>query len=377
MAVIPAVGQMADTPPQAPGPSEPMLPLPFRAPQEPRNHVSIGVGFTGGINATFHGVGRVPPPALPGIDEAGAKFIYRDGFVEPDDLYKPDADPAFTDTAYWAYDSLDQIGVVGGDNVVFFHEYGSAILTDLDGTSKAGTSHTWELKFERELGRIGRARWGFLGGFSIGGSDVNRSETLTGDLLVVRDTYNFGSRPVPKDEDDTGPWQSPNNQRPSSTATDPNPELRFAPLTPSNRENIIRADEAIVVGNYELSAAFYHFRVGPTVILPIGQKFGLTASAGVAATVASSRFTANETLLDDEANALVTFSGSNSERDIAVGAYAESQVFYRINRGLSIYTGLNYVGTSANFETRIDDEKYANLDMSSSFSMTAGFRFSF
>lgn len=375
-AVLPVLAQVPNETPSRPQ-ADPALPLPFRAPQEPRNHISVGLGISGGFTAEFFGVGRVAAPTLPPINTPGQVYGYTDGFVQPDSTYSATADPAVTDTTFFGYQDASQRSVDGnGDNILSYHVYGADFAQDI-GSEKAAAGHSWELKYERDIGRVGKARWGLQGGFSFNGSDASRSETLTGDLRTVRDIYNFGSNAIPQGADGAG-YGNGVFVRPAPTTENPTPVINLAPIAPVARDDSqVTPDAAIVNGTYELSAAFYHFRLGPSVVIPIGQRFGVIASAGVAATVASSRFSSRQELVDDEENTLSTSDESASESDVAVGAYAETQAIFRVNRGVSIYTGVNYVGTSSSFETRIDDEKYANIDVSSNVSVSAGFRFSF
>src|SRR5690606_30126271 len=109
------------------------------------------------------GVGKMAPPTLPDINQPGTLYSYSDGFVSPDSEWNPDAEVPVTDTSNFSYNYANQRAVDGnGDNVLHYHVYGSGTAQDIGGED-TGTGLTWELKYERDLGRIGRARWGLFG----------------------------------------------------------------------------------------------------------------------------------------------------------------------------------------------------------------------
>ncbi len=91
---------------------------------------------------------------------------------------------------------------------------------------------------------------------------------------------------------------------------------------------------APITGNHNLDASLFDLRLGPSVNIPLGRRFSVQGSGGLALGVVDSHFTFTDSSLG--------VSGSGTHTGVLPGGYAELGFAYRVSRTASIYTGAQF-----------------------------------
>jgi hypothetical protein len=258
----------------------------------PRSTLSLGSRFfLTGPKMTYGGQGQVPATSLPGVDPTIPNIMrtYDDGNVLPDSRTVVDSNgvgsntssPIFSDgkTNSWTYNNTSQIQPNG--DIEF--ETNSAEVTDTALHSADGKpSEGLELVMDRDMGKIGKLKWSITGGFSI--SDIHSSlyAEAPGTLTTLTDTYDlFGQ--VPPAPPFTSPNTATQSVTPGSASASQTQTVNEAILlgnVPLNRT--ITETPVLTENRYFIEGAYYTFRIGPTLFLPITKHWTLSVSAGPA-----------------------------------------------------------------------------------------------
>ena len=268
----------------------------------PKSTLSLGTRlFLRGPRVTYGGQGSNPSPVNPGdastVGIPNISRTYIDGTVYPDGRTVPVSTgiggsingPIASDgrTSTWSYDTATQL-LPDGD--IAFHTYSAEIVDtgvqQANGSANAGV----ELILDRDMGKLGKhATWSMTMGFSI--ADIHSSvyASVATQELTLADTYDlFGQVPP------SAPFSSPNSitqtvfgqgstvtgSNGTSTATQTATQTILLGNQPIGRDTTVTAIDT--TNRYFTEGAYYTFRVGPTIVIPITGKFSLNASAGPA-----------------------------------------------------------------------------------------------
>jgi hypothetical protein len=326
----------------------------------PKSTLSLGSRFFfKGPKVAYAGQGSNPSPQDPGTSNVpNVSHTYIDGTVSPDTRTVPvnngvgetTSEPIASDgrTNTWSYDNASQL-LPNGD--MAFHTY-SGEVTDTSSHPTTGTPGLGlELKMDRDMGKVGKKmKWAITAGLSIADIHSSTYASVPTALTTVTDTYDlFGQVPP------SPPYSSPNtvsqtvfNSGGSATSS--------GSSTPTQQ-----ADQTILLGNIPLSrvtsltnidsvnryfieGAYYTFRIGPTLIVPMGTHFKVSMSAGPDVIYSGSELNVLETLTYDPAYAPLTQLYQKQNTKILPGYYVDVDLRYDLTETAGFYMGGLYQG---------------------------------
>jgi hypothetical protein len=308
-----------------------------------RNRLSVGARFSFGVTARVTNVSPAPPVAPD----------YHNGFVRPDI-----SGNANGQTWYWGYSSDAQ---VTGDTL----NLSTAVESPSDGKESEADGDFqggFEVVYGRELGRFNlgkrRAHWGVEMGVTSLNTLLETSDTYSGEVTVMTESYSLGGI-VPPKAPYAGTYEGPG---PLISATPFNQRFGEAAAVSDVRTQI----ETLLVG----------LKAGPFLEIPILPRFQANLSAGGVLMFAITDFSFNETVsvtgLPDTA---LSNSGANSDTQFVPGAYAQASFSYNVTDFLALYLGGQYQYIpDVSFGT---GGKEATVDFSSAFELVFGLRTTF
>ena len=308
-----------------------------------RNRLSVGARFSFGVTARVTNVSPAPPTAPD----------YHNGFVRPDV-----SGNAGGQTWYWGYANDAQIS---GDTL----NLSTAVESPSDGTGSEADGDFqggFEVMYARELGRLElgkrRAPWGFEVGVTSLNTLLKTSDTYSGDVGVMTESYGLGGI-VPPRAPYEGTFEGPG---PLINSTPFNQRFGTAAATSDVRTQI----ETLLVG----------LKAGPFIEIPIARRFQFNFSAGGALLFAFNDFSFNETVtVAGLPDAALSSAGADSDTQLVPGAYAQASFSYNLSDFLGVYLGGQYQYVSdVSFGT---GGKEATVDFSNAFELVFGLRTTF
>ena len=368
----------------------------------PKTTVNLGTRFLSGPKTSFHGQGLIPSPEDPGSDPtiAGIDRTYHDGRVDPDSrtvtvdngngtsTTVPVASDGKTDT--WSYDSASQ---VTADGYIQFHTY-SGTVTDTGTFNKTGDSNMGiELVANHEMGSLGRSKkitWSIVGGMSINDLRANMIHGVQAAVTTTTDTYDLFGQVAP-----TAPYSGPgggvttqnvldssgnavNDQGGTAeTQTVDNPTLLGN--VPLARQTSTTTDSTTVQNSFKIEGAYYTFRVGPSVSIPLGKHWKLIGSVGAALVYAGDEFTAEEELTpvysDGTQGTPIDTLYDKSNTRLLPGYYADLTVQYNLTDTAGFYAGGVFQSAGSYTQTVASggtDQYTTKIDLSNQNGIRAG-----
>jgi hypothetical protein len=277
--------------------------------EESLNRFGISFGMSFNATVDFKHFGAFAPPTSSRLTPDGDPFNYDDGYVLTDS-----SGNLLGYTRYWGYDSSSQ---VPGDGTILMHRASSTGGTakDRDDDPQLG----FEFTYNRELGRNEKLRWGLEAAFGYMNVSVNDSHPIP--LTRLTDAYPLGLVVPPP-----APYYHGANLSPEG-----NPVIGATPVT-STAGNVL----ASLTGPRNFDADLYEFRLGPYLEIPLGRKWAVTLSGGLALVDVNSDFSFKETF------GISPVAGSGSHSDLLVGGYAASNISYKLNEAWGLFTGVQF-----------------------------------
>ena len=358
---------------------------------EPKSIVSYGYRRLSGPKLKFFGTGH-----LATTEDAGALVgsnltrTYHDGTVSPDarvtgrvdpngnQVLDPDSNgqisvPVGADghTNTWSFQNASQ---VTPDGFLAFHTY-SADITDTGVRTKdASANFGMELAVSRDMGKIfrGRASWQLVAGMSINDITGSSSGQVQAKLTSITDLYSLDGQVAP-----TAPYSAPSSTSESVLDSAGNAVLNSSgtaqtvavdttvllPNQPSDRTTSTRTDAVSVTNRWKLSGAYYTFRAGATLLVPITKRLQVSASAGPALIYAGSTYAVTQTYTPDT-GADITDTSNSTTSHLLPGYYLDANVQYELTERTGFYAGAliqgageytqNINSTAAHYSTKID-----------------------
>ena len=315
----------------------------------PKSTLSIGERlFLRGPKTTFNGQGSVPAIAYPGTDSTTPNIqrTYNDGYVDPDGRLilvtdgvgsgttTTEASDGRTNT--WGYQNNNQL-LPNGD--IAFHSY-SAEITDTTSHEENGQSTAGiELIIDRDMGKLGkRLKWSLTAGLSLADIRSNVYANVPATLTSVTDTYDlFGQVPPP------AVYNSPSTiSSASGSVADQTILIGNVPLGRTTAES-----ETTVMNRYYTQGAYYTFRVGPTVTLPMGKHWNLSFSAGPALIFAGAEMSVLEDLVVATGEPDLQYLYQKENNKMVPGYYADVDLQYQLTDTSGFYVGGVYQGAGS------------------------------
>ncbi len=329
----------------------------------PKSTLSLGTRFfLKGPKTTYSGQGSIPANSSPGADNTvNIPNIYRtyfDGAVYPDDRQYTVSNgvgnstniniPPDGRTNNWTYDYNSQL-LPNGD--LAFHVY-SGVVTDTGDHAASGVpTEGLELILDRDMGKIGKhMTWSITAGFSIADIHSGLYASVPTNVTTLTDTYDlFGQVPP------AAPFTSPGTVDQTVVTSNGTPATNGN--TPTESQSVT---QQILLGNQPLSrtytvvatdtenryfieGAYYTFRVGPTVLIPLGQKFKLSISAGPDLIYSGSEYNVLEDFTAATGESFTELYQQENSRVIP-GYYVDVNLRYEINETSGFYVGGLYQG---------------------------------
>eukprot|EP01012_Entosiphon_sulcatum_P018674 TRINITY_DN23448_c0_g1_i1.p1 TRINITY_DN23448_c0_g1~~TRINITY_DN23448_c0_g1_i1.p1 ORF type:complete len:417 (-),score=62.83 TRINITY_DN23448_c0_g1_i1:622-1872(-) len=358
---------------------------------EPKSILSYGFRYLNGAKLKFFGSGRLATTEDPGAPTGtNVARSYHDGSVGVDARFAPRVDgngnpvkdpdsgsqifdPIAPDgrTNTWAFQNASQ---VTEDGFVSFNTY-TADINDA-GTRKkdANSNFGMELAVSRDMGKLfgSRFTWQLIAGLSINDLSGSTTDTVQAKLTALTDLYSLNGQVAP-----VAPYSAPssasenvldsagnavlNDDGSAQTVTTDTTVL----LTnqPAARTSTVTTNSTSVKSRWKLSGAYYTFRAGPTVFLPITSRFRASFSAGAALIYAGSNYSVTQTFTPDT-GAEITDTSSSQTAHVLPGYYADASLQFDLTERTGVYAGAIMQGAgsytqdvnseAAHYTTKID-----------------------
>lgn len=340
---------------------------------EPKSTLTFGVRYLSGAKVAFGGsTGRISSLNAPGADTTSTDTarLYQDGAVQPDartvgrvdeqgqPVINPDTGlqyfdriPADGRTNTWNYTDLSQRSREG---FVAFRDYSAEILGATargeDGNSTLGM----DIAMHRDMGKVfgTRMAWTLTAGVSINDLSSSTSGGVRARINTLTDYYKFyevNNSPLPNP-----PYSAPSQITETITDAEGNPtviegvtQVRVVDTTvlldatPAERTEISTIDETTVTNRWKLKGAYYTFRAGPTIWIPIGSRIRASVSVGAALIYSGATYTVTETLTPD-VGAEISETEFSEEYKLLPGYYADATLQFDLTERAGFYAGAVY-----------------------------------
>jgi len=322
---------------------------------EPKSAVQLSFRHLGGAKTSFFGKGSIlaPEAALPG-DGPNLKRVYHDGEVDPDQRTAPVFDsagnpvldpvnknpisepvPPDGKTNIWKYSDNRQVNNNGENpsvpvGYIAFHSYSADVFTEKDQQQNGKSTSGLDLAVSHDMGKLfkGRLSWNLIAGLSVNDIEAKASGPVGSTVHIRTDYYSTFGQLVP-----VAPYDS-------STA---DPATLIANQPGYTDPSTLSAKNA-VMNTWKLKGAYYTFRVGPVITIPIGAKFHVDISAGPILVYAGTTYRVTSTF-DPQSieiggtGELITEADSRAAYKFRTGLYADASLAYDLTDKTAFFAG--------------------------------------
>lgn len=359
---------------------------------EPQSTVTFGMRRLSGAKTSFSGKGLIKAPEDPGA-ATGANLLrkYHDGTVNPDSRVQPRLDSSgnpLTDPAngaqifdpiapdgrtnFWNLSDPRQLTALEG--YVAFHSYSADVVDTTVRTQEGKSSFGMELAMSRDMGRVFNTRmtWVVTAGISLNDLSSSRNDTVQANLKTITDYYSLFGQTVP-----TPPYTAPSSSSTPVLDASGNPVFDASGVAqtvttdttvlignqPAARVETIVSNSTSVSNRWKLSGAYYTFRAGPTVWIPIFSRLRFSVSAGAALVFAGTNYQVTQSFLPEIGEEITNTTSSDAYK-LLPGYYAEAALQFDLTDRAGFYAGAVYQSTgsytqnlnsdTAQYQTKID-----------------------
>jgi hypothetical protein len=358
----------------------------------PQSTVTLGFRHLSGAKTSFSGKGTIAAPEDPGA-ATGANLdrIYHDGAVHPDARFAPRLDatgnpvidpqsgsaifePIAPDgkTNTWSYSDASQVTPDGG--YIAFHTFSADITDTTARQSKSGSTNGLDLAMSRDMGKLfgSRIAWTLTAGMSVNDISAKMTDTVQANVTKLTDYYSLFGQVAP-----TAPYTAPSST--SQTALDASGNAIFnsdgstATVSvdttvllgndPAGRTVNSATDTTSVTNHWKVKGAYYTFRVGPTIWIPITTRLRASLSLGAALVYAGTTYSVTQTFTP-ELRADSTETDTSAVYKLLPGYYADASLQFDLTDRTGFYAGAvfqsagsykqNVNSTTADYATKID-----------------------
>ncbi|HUR60568.1 MAG TPA: hypothetical protein VM029_22800, partial [Opitutaceae bacterium] len=317
---------------------------------------------------------------------------YHDGAVQPDGRVAPRVDssgnpiidpqtgsaifdPIAPDgrTNTWSYSDARQLSAQEG--YVAFHSY-SAEVTDTAVRQKdSASTFGMELAVSRDMGALfgsKRLAWTITAGMSVNDLSANTADNVGARVRTVTDYFSlFGNTPP------AAPYSAPSSSTTNVLDPSGNPVVDESGVVrtittdttvllgnaPAGRTDDSIATTASVNNRWKLRGAYFTFRAGPTLWIPITARLKASLSAGAALVYAGTDYTVTQ-VFQPELGAEISDTSTSAAYKLLAGYYADASLQFDITERAGIYAGAVFQSTgsytqelnsaTANYSTKVD-----------------------
>lgn len=367
----------------------------------PTSTVTFGFRFLSGVKTSFAGQGQIA-----GIDQSGPATganlprIYHDGRVLPDartavrrdaggnpiidpdsgnQVFEPIAPDGRTNT--WSYTDAGQLT---DDGFLALHQYSAEIIDPVARRENTAASAGMELVALRDMGRLlgTRMTWQLNAGMSINDIYANTTDTVQARLTTLTDFYSLYGQTPPE-----APYNAP------STTTENVLDAGGSPVLNEDGTNqTVTTNTTVLLGNeplgrtvetlinetsvnnrWRLKGAYFTFRAGPTVWVPLSTRLKFGFSVGATLIYAGSNYSVTQMLQPDFGTEL-TDTSTDSTYELLPGYYADASLQYDITERAGFFAGAIYQSAgSYTQEIETATAKYAtDIDFANQSGLRAG-----
>jgi hypothetical protein len=359
---------------------------------EPKSTVTLGFRHLSGAKTSFSGTGKILSPEDAGpLTGANLQRIYHDGLVNPDTRVTPRLDssgnpvidpesntqifdPIAPDgrTNSWSYSDNKQRSVLEG--YIAFHTYSAEVIDAALRSQTANTTNGLELAVSRDMGKVfgTRMSWTLTAGMSVNDISSTKQDTVQARLTSITDLYSlFGQ--TPPDAPYSAPSSTTQTVVDASGNTVFNSDGTAQTVTvdttvllgnqPADRRTSTTTDATSVTNRWKVKGAYYTFRAGPTIWIPITQRFRASFSLGAALIYAGTNYTVTESF-QPELGGEITDTNTSLQTKLLPGYYADATLQYDLTDRTGFYAGAVFQSagsysqklesTNANYATKID-----------------------
>lgn len=274
--------------------------------------IGLAVGYN--VSAQFHFNGSFSAsgsnPGLAGV--SGVNHTFDDGYVLVDKT-----GDAGGYTSNWGYDQASQYNATTHQltmrSVSSFTTSGSGEYTDQPffGFDMAYGG----IIVDTSIGRIG---WEL--GFDLLPFSINDTQSLQGSFIRTIDTFNTGGITLP-----TAPYHgSPSGIGPTILDTASTQTNQTLP--------------GVIGGSRRLHGMLYEVRLGPTLFVPLGQRWTVSAALGPAMGIVPADYQYSETFVFSDGSTGST-TGRFGKTDFQFGGYVSGTVYLKVQKDAEIYAG--------------------------------------
>jgi len=358
---------------------------------EPKSTVRFGFRYISGAKTSFSGQGRIPSPE-DASDATGANLtrVYHDGAVRPDartvarldnsgnpiidpqsnqQIFDPIAPDGRTNT--WNYTDASQLSRLG---YVAFNTYSASVIDTDVRQKESASSAGMDITVERDMGNLlgSRLTWKLTAGMSINDIATDTTALVRANLTTLTDFYTLYGQVPPE-----APYSSP-----STSTVNVVDAAGNAVLNDDGTTRTVTTDSSVLIGNepagrlisnltndssvsnrWKIKGAYYTFRVGPTVWIPITTRLRASFSAGAALVYSGTSYTVTQTLVPD-LGAEISDTSSSDAYKLLPGYYADATVQFDLTERAGLYAGAVFQSAgsytqevqseNANYNTKID-----------------------
>lgn len=271
-------------------------------------------------------------------------------------------------TRYWAYGNASQ---VANDRVAL-----STYSASSDGATaqkEEGMNGGLELTVSRDMGTFGRRfQWSLTAGLALNNMNAKTGGTVASTLNIHTDYYQLNG-PAPTGSILGGPtYVDLADHTKEGTGYETTTTIGDTPIASADSSI---AGGASLQGNWKIKGAYFMMRVGPTLRTQISDRFGLSASIGLAGAYAGSRYSVVESLTLPDATEPVTESIDNASTKFLGGFYADLNVDWVANERTGIFAGVNMQNLGG-YDQEVGG-RTAKIDFGSAVGIRGGMSFKF
>lgn len=334
---------------------------------EAKSILTIGVRHLSSAKSNFFGGGTIvstldePGPAT------GANLLrhYHDGTIQPDARFAPRTDNAgnpVTDptsgnqifdsvasdgrTNTWAYAEKSQVTENG---YLVYHAYSARVTDSTIRQLETLASNGLDISASRDMGKLfgSKISWHIVAGVSVTDISADLNSDVRAAISTDSDYYSLFGQSPPEP-----PYASPSSKNVTLLDASGKPLLTDdgVPQTVVTDTSILLANEAAaritttiedetsVRNRWKLKGAFFTFRLGPTIVIPIFSRVQISVSAGPALIYSGTSYTVTQTL-SPETGTDITDTTTDVANKLLPGYFADASLQFNVTDRTGFFAG--------------------------------------
>ena len=272
-------------------------------------------------------------------------------------------------TRIWGYSTPEQNAAIPG--YIAMSSY-SATSDGGSYSKKQGPTAGVELQFSHAIRKLSkRVELSFVAGIGLSSINSKTSGDVKSTLHTYTDYYSLNGQAAPETSVEV-PYSAPS--RPDGI-TETTPPLTAVP-DDSLHSTTTAAGAATVHGRWQIKGAYFMLRLGPSLRAQVTDRFGMSASLGLAGAYAGTQYTAVESMEVPVVGTTLTdpINVSNATKFLT-GYYADFNLEWTANETLGLYGGVS--AQKFGDYTQTLGERNALIDLGSTVGLRGGVNIKF